>query len=251
MGIQRVRSKWSKTKALLKSPDLRAYIPHTKKFSRDALRSMIGEYGMVYVKPVSGTHGDGVIRVEHGAQGYHYQVQKNGRSASTLDELYEGLSAYTGKKSYLIQKGIHLLKHKSRRFDLRVLVQRNLSRNWETTAIICRLAAPNNVVTNYHSGGSIKTFDNMLSHHLSSTELRPYEKRLHKLGVSIARQLSVSYPGLKEIGVDIAIDTKLHPWILEVNTKPHPYIYKTLADKSIYRKVRKYSIAYGGMKARR
>ncbi|WP_259391689.1 YheC/YheD family protein [Paenibacillus sp. 1011MAR3C5] len=253
LAIQRVRSKWAKTKVLNRASDLRQYVPHTKRFNRETLRSMLDEYEMVYVKPDSGTFGKGVIRVEktsEPSQGYRYQIQKDGRFAATFDVLYEGLQRYTGKKGYLIQKGVHLLKHQKRRFDIRVMVQKNLQNKWETTAIIGRLSAPRNVVTNYHSGGTIMTFEKLMSAHLSPAEISAYSSRLKKLGTAIGRQLSTAYPNLKELGADVAIDTKLHPWVLEVNTKPHPYIYKILSDKSIYRKVRKYSLAYGGMKAK-
>lgn len=254
LAIQRVRSKWAKTKVLVKSSDLRQYVPLTKRYSRETLRSMLEEHGMVYVKPDSGTYGKGVIRVEktsEPAQGYRFQIQKDATFAPTFDGLCEGLRRYTGKKGYLIQKGVYLLKHQKRRFDLRVMVQKNLQNKWETTAIIGRVSAPRNVVTNYHSGGTIMTFEKVMAEHLSPSEISAYSSRLKKLGAAIGRQLSTAYPNLKELGADVAIDTRLHPWVLEVNTKPHPYIYKTLADKSIYRRVRKYSLAYGGMKAKR
>ncbi|REK72078.1 YheC/YheD family protein [Paenibacillus paeoniae] len=251
MRIQRVRSKWAKTKVLNRSSDLRPYVPLTKRFNREMLRSMLDEHSMVYVKPDSGTYGKGVIRVEKTNEGYSYQIQKDGRLAATFDGLCEELQRYTGKKGYLIQKGVYLLKHQKRRFDIRVMIQKNLQNEWETTAIIGRLSHPSNVVTNYHSGGTMVTFEKLMSEHLSSSEISAYRNRLNKLGASIGRQLSTAYPNLKELGADIAIDTKLHPWVLEVNTKPHPYIFKILSDKSIYRKVRKYSLAYGGMKNKR
>ncbi|MFF2889182.1 YheC/YheD family protein [Paenibacillus sp. NPDC057967] len=251
LAIQRVRSKWAKTKVLNRSSDLRQYVPLTKRFNRETLRSMLEEYEMVYVKPDSGTFGKGVIRVEKTSEGYRYQIQKDARTVATFDGLYEGLQRYTGKKGYLIQKGVYLLKHQKRRFDIRVMVQKNLQNKWETTAILGRLSAPHNVVTNYHSGGTMMTFEKLMSEHLSASEISAYSSRLKKLGTAIGRQLSTAYPNLKELGADVAIDTKMHPWVLEVNTKPHPYIYKILADKSVYRKVRKYSLAYGGIKGKR
>ncbi|MBH5319292.1 YheC/YheD family protein [Paenibacillus sp. GSMTC-2017] len=252
MSIQRVRSKWAKTKVLVRSNDLKQYIPQTKRFNRESLLLMINQHEMIYVKPDNGTFGKGVIRVEKVTEpsaGYRYQIKTDQIFVSTFEALYNGLQSYTRHKDYLVQKGVYLLKHQKRRFDIRVMVQKNLSDHWETTAIIGRLSHPERIVTNYHSGGTMVTYERLLSTHLSPTETTAYKKRLEKLGASIGRQLQTAYPRLKEIGVDVAIDTKLHPWVLEVNTKPHPYIYKILPDKSIYRKVRRYSLAYGGMKA--
>ncbi|MHA6481585.1 YheC/YheD family protein [Paenibacillus sp. strain BS8-2] len=250
MAIQRVRSKWTKTKVLLRSSEMHEYIPQTKQFNRESLQSMLQSYGMVYVKPISGTYGNGVIRVERDREsgGYRYQIETKERSFPTMDALYHSLQAYASRKGYIVQKGIHLLKHKSRRFDLRVMVQKNLSNRWETSGIIGRLAHPHKIITNYHSGGTLMAIEQLMSSHLTSTEVGALKNKLRQVGVMTAKQLSTTYPGLKELGIDIAIDTKFHPWILEVNTKPHPYIFNKLADKSMHRKVTRYAAAYGGIK---
>lgn len=250
MAIRRVRSKWAKTKALLQSRELRPYVPLTKRFSRTALHAMLEQYDMVYMKPIEGTFGKGVIRVERFSEpspGYRYQIQKKEYSFETFDELYRSLQDYTARKGYLVQKGIDLLTYRDRRFDIRVMIQKNLSNRWETTGFIGRLSHPDHVVTNYHSGGTILSLERLLSEHLSATDIATYKRDLKTLGVMIGRQLSKAYPGLKELGADIAIDTDFHPWILEVNTKPHLYAFK-LIDSSMQRKVTRYAKAYGGMK---
>lgn len=253
MGIKRVRSKWTKTKVLMKSAELAASIPLTKLFTRDNLHTLLQEYNMVYVKPVNGTFGKGVIRVEHIAtpeSHYRYQAGTQSKTVEKFEELYRALLRYTGNRSYLVQKGIYLLKHRKRRFDLRVMVQRNPKGAWETTGIIGRLSHPDKIVTNYHNGGTMMSFQQLMSDHLSSSEMPDYQQKLKKLGVRIGKQLSSVYPGLKELGVDVAIDTKLKPWVLEVNTKPHPYIFKKLSDKSMHRKIVSYAKSYGGIKRR-
>jgi len=230
---------------------MREYIPLTKRFSRETLSRMLQDYEMVYVKPISGTYGNGVIRVERSDEpggGYRYQIDTTMRSAASFDALYEALKQYASRRGYIVQKGIYLLKHRGRRFDLRVMVQKNLSNRWETTGIIGKLSHPRKIVTNYHSGGTMMSFEQLMSTHLAASGIEALKSKLHRLGVIIGRQLSTAYPGLKELGVDVAIDTKFHPWVLEVNTKPHPYIFNKLADKSMHRKIIRYAAAYGGIK---
>jgi glutathione synthase/RimK-type ligase-like ATP-grasp enzyme len=254
LAIQRVRSKWAKTKVLLRSAEMHSYIPLTKRYSRESLHRMLQEYEMVYVKPVSGTHGNGVIRVERtGGQGggYRFHHGTTERYGASFDSLFEALNSYAGRKGYIVQKGIQLLKHQGRRFDLRVMVQKNLSNQWETSGIIGRLAPPRKIITNYHGGGTIISFERLMSSHLSASEMSALQAKLKRLGVKIGKQLQTAYPGLKELGVDVAIDTKFHPWVLEVNTKPHPYIFNKLADKSMHRKVTRYAAAYGGIKRKK
>lgn len=253
LAIQRVRSKWAKTKVLLRSHDLRQYIPHTKRFNREALQSMIDEYGMIYVKPSIGTYGNGVIRVERESEAppsYRYQLNTTVHSYSSVDQLYDALRRVTNNKSYIIQKGVNLLKHQKLRFDIRVMVQKNLKNRWESTGVIGRLSHPQKIITNYHSGGKVMTFERLMSEHANASEISSYKRRLKRLGVAVGEQLETAYPNLKELGIDVAIDSKLHPWILEVNTKPHPFVYRKLPDKSVYKKVYRYAVAYGGIKKR-
>lgn len=254
MSIQRVQSKWAKTNIMLKSEYLRQYVPLTKLFSRSSLQSMLSDYGMVYVKPINGTFGNGVIRVERTtvpALGYRFQLDTKAIFCPTFDQLFMKLVKQKRKRSYIVQRGIHLLRHQKRRFDIRVMVQKNLRNEWEVTGIIGRLAHPAKIVTNYHSGGTPMAIERLMSDHANSSELAAFQNRLRKLCISIANVLQEEYPNLKELGVDIAIDAKLHPWILEVNTSPDPFIFRKLPDKSVFQKVYRYAKAYGRFKKRR
>ncbi|WP_339205840.1 YheC/YheD family protein [Paenibacillus sp. FSL K6-3182] len=253
MSIQRVTSKWAKTKVMLKSDYLRSYMPPTKLFGRGSLQSMLSEYGMVYVKPINGTFGNGVIRVERTtvpALGYRYQLGTKILFFSTLDQLYHKLAQQTKKRSYLVQRGIHLLKHQKRRFDIRVMVQKNPHNEWEVTGIIGRLAHPAKIVTNYHSGGTPMALERLMGDHANASELAAFKNKLRKVSITIANQLQGAYPNIKELGVDIAIDAKLHPWILEVNTLPDPFIFRKLPDQNVFHKVYRYAVAYGRFKKR-
>ncbi|SDS80874.1 YheC/D like ATP-grasp [Paenibacillaceae bacterium GAS479] len=246
MAIQRVVSKQAKTQVLLKSEELRAYVPETIIYTRQTLRSMLDQYGMLYIKPDSGMFGNGVIKVEQlsSHQGYRFQSGTKIRTYKSFDSMFAGLEQVRPKRRYLVQKGIQLLKHRNRRFDLRVMVQQNPSGEWETTGIIGRLSHPSKIVTNYHSGGTITPFETLMSSHMNSDAQTKYMEKLRKLGVKTAKQLSSRYPNLKEIGLDVAVDTELKPWILEVNTMPDPYIFRRLSDKGIFLRMRRYAAAY-------
>jgi len=245
LAIQRVHSKWAKTKVLLKTDFLQRHIPVTKRFNYENARDMLQQYGMVYIKPDKGMFGIGVIRVERTSSGYRYQHDRDIRSYSSFDSLYEKLLKHHKKRSYLIQKGVQLLRYRKRRFDLRVMVQKNGRNEWETTGIIGRLSHPAKIVTNYHSGGTLYPIETLMSQHMNASELSGFKHGLKKLGLSVAGQLQSAYPGLKEIGIDVAVDDKHHPWILEVNTMPDPYIFRKLPDKKVFRKVYRYACGYG------
>ncbi|WP_276356538.1 YheC/YheD family protein [Cohnella caldifontis] len=254
MPIQRVVSKWAKTSVLMADPRLRQYVPVTQPFNQATLEDMLDRYGMVYVKPVKGTFGKGVIRVEKrpGKRSpYGFQSGVHKYRCSSFEELFQTLSRVKKRKNYLVQQGIELLKYDRRRFDVRIMVQLSPESEWETTGLIGRLAHPRKIVTNYHSGGTLMPVEKLLGVHLDGRKLNDCLTRLKDLGTSVAEALHAQYPGLKEIGIDVAVDDRFVPWILEVNTKPDPYIFRKLPDKSVFRKVYRYAALYGRFRKRK
>ena len=271
MRIQRVSSKWAKTKAILQNHALSVYVPDTRKYGLTTLKEMLKLYNMVYIKPDRGTYGSGVMRVEQrvvtlssnqsidiaeeieGSEResklmYLLRYRKSAEVFFSLEELDTALMKLIQDRPYLIQKGIELLTHKGRPFDLRVLTQKNLDGVWETTGMLGRVAAPHKIITNYHSGGRIMSVSAVLEGHMNAYEIESTINQLKALGILIARQLERVYPGIKEIGLDIAIDSRHDLWLLEVNTLPSIIVFKLFPDKSIYHKIHRYAAAYGRVK---
>lgn len=248
MAIQRVQSKWAKTAVLLRSEHIGKHIPVTLRFTRDTFKTMLDHYGMVYVKPDSGTFGLGVIRVDKltsEPKPYQYQLGEKIRRFSTFEGLYKALVSVQKGRAYIVQRGIALLQHDSRRFDLRVMVQHNENDEWETTGIIGRLAHPAKIVTNYHSGGTPLPLSTLMSTHMGEAEQTELYSQLSQLGLDAAKQLQAQYPRIKEIGIDVAIDPEFRPWILEVNTRPDPFIFRKLGDPSVFKRIYRYCVRYG------
>lgn len=278
MKIQRVPSKWAKTRVILQNQSLSQYVPDTRKYSLDILKEMISLYTMVYIKPDRGSYGIGVMRAEQRTVLLSSSKQKAeaedspskdhtnrpeeqimfilryGKTAEvffSLEELHENVQNRIQNRTYLIQKGIDLLRHDERPFDLRVLTQKKPAGGWETTGMLGRVAAPQKIVTNYNSGGTILTVEALLKNYMNPSEALLTLNYLKALGVQIAEQLEITYPGIKEIGLDIAMDQHKDLWLLEVNTLPSIVIFKIFPDKSIYRKIHRYAVAYGRLKARK
>jgi len=250
--IRSLGSKWSKTKILMRSKDMSRYVPVTVKLNKGSLQKMLNLYKMVYVKPEFGTMGMGVIRVEkfavRGKFAYRCQLGFQSHTFHQYDQLYRMIEKIKLKRGYLVQRGIHLLKFKQRPFDVRVMVQQSPAGRWETTGVIGRVAHPRKIVTNYHSGGTPFPMEVLLSAYMPTKQKAKFNGMLANLGHKIAVHFHRALPGFKEIGVDIGIDKHLKPWIIEVNSRPDPYIFNRLKNKSMYRKIYRYAKAYGRIK---
>lgn len=231
--------------SLQNNKELRGNVPKTKLYNKSILKMMLEKYDMIYVKPNRGTGGKGIIRVEKLGEGsYKYQLSTITRSFKSFDSMANSINKKTVSEKYVIQHGIHLLRHNNRLFDLRIMVQKNPKGKWETTGIIGRLGHPKKIVTNVCKGGISMPIEVLLKAHVPN--IPKYKKRLERLGYRVAKQLNKTFPRIKELGLDVGIDRNLHPWILEANPKPAIYGFKTLKDKRIYQKMFLYQKAYGG-----
>ncbi|WP_341282724.1 YheC/YheD family protein [Paenibacillus sp. FSL H8-0537] len=67
----------------------------------------------------------------HGS--YKYQLETPARTFNSMDSLIQSISKKTKNCSYAVQRGINSLQHSGRRFDLRIMVQKNPKGKWETT----------------------------------------------------------------------------------------------------------------------
>jgi hypothetical protein len=248
-----IPDKWAKTEVLKSDFEIKKHLPMTQILSESGLREMLGKWRMVYVKPTRGSRGRGVMKVElnegvaagRTARSYAYQLGEKRLTFGTYKAMYRSILNNTEGKAYLVQKGILLLKHKGRPFDIRLVVQQAPRGGWEATATVGRVAHPRKIVTNGSEGGTIYPTAYLLKSCANRAKLSGMLKQMDQLGVRTAKRLHRSYPGIVEIGLDLALDYQLKPWILEVNTTPDPCPFALLEDQSMLRKIVRYGKAYG------
>lgn len=241
-----IRSKWAKTAAILRNRGLSRHVPRTMRLNESNLRQMLSRYGMVYVKPDVGTYGNGVMKLEIEQDGaYRCRDRDRVRTYPSLASLYRAIRKRSRGRRYLVQRGIRLLKYRGRLFDLRVMVQKNPRRQWETTGIIGRVARPTYIVTNYHSGGRPMDIRKLFGSQLDRRRIRKLAARMSDIGREAAAALGKAYPGVNMVGADIGLDDRLRCWIIELNTSPDPYLFRFLKDRSVSRKVLRYARALG------
>lgn len=230
-------SKWSKTVVLKRKRTISRYIPQTKRYRGPVLKTMLRRYKMVYVKPVHGQQGIGVMRAAQNGSLYslHSGLRLTQRlNWGRLDHLVRKKMA---RRSYIVQRGIHLLRYRGRIFDLRIMTQLNRRRRWQVTGMLARVASRGRAVTNGSQGATIHTTKSALGAHCSKASRLRTEAKLRKICLDSARQLRRIYPHLNELGFDIALDKRLRPWILEVNTAPDAIPFRRLANRMMYHRI--------------
>lgn len=232
-------NKWSRHEVMRSSSKLSAYMPETKKMSLANLTAMLNKYGMVYVKPVNGSMGIGVMKVEKRGKGIRCQAGTVRRSFPDVSSGYSAIRDYAEGKSYMVQMGIRLAKYRGRPFDFRMMVQRKPGGPWKVTGIAGRLAHPRKIVTNGSQGGTIYPASVLLPG--SGAQIN----RMKQIGLSCVKRLHAVYPGMKQIGLDMAVDTRGRTWIIEANTKPDPCPFTKLPSHAALREIVSHGKAWG------
>ena len=220
-SYQIVRSKMEKTSVLLTDAELARYVPKTKLFNAENFKAMLKEFHYVYVKPDCGRGGNRVILVVlQDGGGYQIYYETTVTKANKIAAVIKFVNKVAAGDKFIIQQGINMLRINRAPFDLRVNVQKPYKK-WEVTAMIAKLMAPGKVVTNYCKGSTLVDFEEALQQAgLSNDKTNQIKELLTYLGERTASVLNEKYRGLRELGLDIALDSKAEPWILEVNTKP-------------------------------
>jgi hypothetical protein len=141
-------------------------------------------------------------------------------------------------KLYLLQPCLSLGRIEGRPFDVRIMVQRKSGRHpWVITGWLAKLAGPGFVVTNIaRSRGKVLPLQTAI--HRSNIVSPPdLLANLRRISMAVANCLGKAYPTLREIGLDMGIDTDGKPWIIEANFRPAHSLFLKLPDRSFYNRI--------------
>ncbi len=218
---QIVRSKMEKTRVMLTDTTLAQYVPKTEPFNAEKLYAMLQEFKQVYVKPDCGRGGKRVILIVLEDDGtYQINYKTSAEKVHEIEKAANFIDKVAAGDPFIIQQGISLLRIDKAPFDLRVNVQKPYTK-WEVTAMIAKIMAQGKIVTNYCQGSTLLEFKQaLLQAGLNMDEVKQLKGLLTYLGEQTASVLNDKYRGLRELGLDIALDCSTKLWILEVNTKP-------------------------------
>lgn len=240
-----LRNKWTVHQTLFRVKRFRPHLPETTLISSisDVTR-MLGRHHAVYLKPINGTGGRGILRISKSSHSHNtYEIrgrntQRNIITPKRLSVAMLGpfLSSWDIKGRYLVQEAIPLELPNGRVHDYRMLVQKNGLGEWQVTGCVGRVGALNSVTSNLHGGGSAMGMNELLEEWIPDALNR---EKIHedssKLGVDVASYLEDQYGALCELALDLAIDRSGRVLLLEVNPKPAREVFSQVGDKEAYR----------------
>lgn len=240
-----LRNKWTIHQVLSGVASIKPHLPSTRLYrSIQDLQSMLRTNSLIYLKPINGTGGRGILRIERSlsspstvfVQGRDHQRRIIQPQKLTLNQLATKLAAWRAVDRYLVQQGISLKLSNGRVHDYRMLVQKNGNGKWEVTGCAGRVGANRSITSNLHGGGRAVRMDELLKKWIGDEQrIAEVKEEAERISLEIAQYLEEKYGALCELALDLAIDRKGHIWLLEVNPKPAREVFSRIGDRETYR----------------
>lgn len=235
-------NKWGVHRTLMQDDRVRPFLPETRRYRSSAdVRQLLNRYGRVFFKPAGGSLGLGAVLVTRAGSGLAYKMntmsgrRRTGRLRS-LEALHRVLPR---RRDYLVQRGIHLAQVNGRPFDVRALVQKDVTGQWRLTGAAARVAGRGRITTHVPRGGSRRPLVPVLRTVFGPERAVGILQRLEEACLSAARAYErLTGEMFGEFSLDVAIDTDGDVWILEMNAKPFrfdEYRLRTRAQRRFIR----------------
>lgn len=220
------QDKYRLHRTLMRWPALRPHLPQTRlcRGSAAPVLELLRRYPSVYMKPVDGSLGSGVVRVRRlGGGRYHVAGRLKGGRMSRIvpaGSLAGVVRRIAGSRRYMAQQGLVLDYLRGRTADIRALVQRDGRGVWQITGMALRVGASGSVTSNLHGGGHAVLVERALSAHFGPARTRRIMVEVKRvLGLFVAA-MEQSLGPMGELGMDLGVDANGHVWYIESNPKP-------------------------------
>ena len=207
------------------------YFPFSKLTDVDFLENLNTK--SVYVKPIYGSKGEGIYKIEK--EDEEMFLLHHGNLVTPFDSypplLGLLLDEIPDQDRYFVQEEAQIQKHENAPFDIRVLVQ-NYGNEYAVTGKAVRIGRKYSITSNLNSGGYALPIEELEKFfHLNyEYSLKEIHEKIEDLCLSCCNVLKDEFGDFCEIGFDVLITKDRGPIILEANAKPSRWVFVKIAD---------------------
>jgi glutathione synthase/RimK-type ligase-like ATP-grasp enzyme len=248
-----LRNKWTINRALAKVASFRDHLPATRLYqSSDDVTTLLRIFPTVYLKPINGTGGRGILRIDRMSDRTYLLQGRNHTRSIVKPRRVSGQSLPNAIESwdmdgdsYIAQQGLNIKLPNGRVHDYRMLVQKNGSGAWEMTGCAGRIGPAGSITSNLHGGGQAVSMNTLLRRWVEEESVAQIKSTAETFSLNVAQHLESTYGALCELALDLAIDRSGKIWLLEVNQKPAREVFSKAGERDVYRKAIMRPIEYG------
>ncbi|HHY81224.1 MAG TPA: hypothetical protein GX505_00900 [Clostridiales bacterium] len=225
---------------ILKNSCLKNFAIPTYKYRTDILLELLRTQGTALIKPAKGSMGSGVFKITSVENGYNICLRTflSPKIVNSKDVLIDYMEKLTRCRDYVIQPFIDFVKVNNHMFDIRMLVQKNGTGQWNVTADISRVCYKSSFVSNFVY--SLKSVRDALEGTKYNETFISYIK---KVSIKAAEILEERLCHIGEISVDFGIGNDDKLWIIEINGKPDKETFRDCSTE-VFEKIYRTPIEY-------
>ncbi|RKL69123.1 hypothetical protein CR203_03550 [Salipaludibacillus neizhouensis] len=232
--LLRGRNKYEMYLVMKKNRQLQRYLPDTMMWSYENFLRMLSKYKSVVVKPNNGKQGQSIYFVDKTELNYAVYINKKRKVFENHLDVFKYIEKAAIKREFIIQQEVNLAKIGERRFDFRIIVQRETNElPWEVTGILARKGGKGYKVTNRRHHGIVLSLEDALKSMNVTDETKASKVKLvKKISLVAAETLGCSFPNQTIFGVDIGMNQNGSLYIFELNRWPLLGGFRSLEDKT-------------------
>lgn len=232
--IRFAADKWAAYRRL---SQYRVRLPDTACLTAADLDMFLDRYAHVYVKPVEGSLGAGIVEITMDRGDMLIRMDEACYRCAGKQAMHDILQRLLGNRVlqdgvYLVQQGISAEPPARRlrpRFDLRVLMQQDGRQRWGMTGVVARVCQTDVPTTNLSTGARAEEAESILDSHYGQSRRATVLERVASMSLTVCERLEQDLGAFGEIGLDIIPDQEGEPWLLEINAKPGRNVFKRIA----------------------
>jgi glutathione synthase/RimK-type ligase-like ATP-grasp enzyme len=235
----RLANKWRVHEVLWRDQRMQRWLPETRLYNHANLQAMLSRHSLLYLKPLNGTGGRGIVRLERKGDGYHLLGRDKQRAKVTavirqLPPLLRWIDRWKWER-FIVQQGLHLELVPNRSVDLRLMIQKDGSGQWSITGHGIRIGGERSATSNLHGGGKAIPTKSFLAQRFGEQRTVDILRQCYELSYQTAETIENHFGRMIELGLDIGIDVNGRAWLIEVNPKPGRQIFKELGAPQLYK----------------
>lgn len=192
----------------------------------------------VILKPAAGMHGKGVLHLHYNRQLAQYEVRgRNLRNESFQTSFSSELNVlkwlyrFKREMNYIIQPYLQLKNAKDEPFDIRVLMQKDHSGQWQLTGSIARVGQRHGLTSNMHGGGEARNPLTLLAEKLGSYKAERLLEKIHMISGQTVTAIEAHFGRFGELALDFGVTPQGSIWVLECNSKPGRQAFHSGAEE--------------------
>ncbi|GAX90726.1 YheC/YheD family protein [Effusibacillus lacus] len=187
--------------------------------------SFLEQVKCVYLKPVRGTGGKGILELQLQQDSVRVRAQrfikdKGFDRTFSRQKLAAFLRYLLQKGRYIAQEKVELLTRDGRKIDFRFQLNRNETGKWQLVGIRPKLGPVGSIVSNLHSGGIEGDWEEISEWAFKEGYPFPGKQELTKAAIATAEEFTRYRRNLGLVGLDIGVDVNGRYYVLDVNPRP-------------------------------